>query len=74
MPDDPEVHTLINLALHRAKVPLDLRNRRQLIIKSISAKQRPAGLGHRPSSFSPAVAIPFRVPALHQILFLCIHR
>jgi hypothetical protein len=39
--DDPEVRTLMNLALHRAKVPLDPRNRRQLIIKSISAKQRP---------------------------------
>jgi hypothetical protein len=39
--DDPEVQSLINLALHRAKVPLDPRNRRRLIIKSISAKQRP---------------------------------
>ena len=39
--DDPEVENLMNLALHRAKVPLDPKNRRQLIIKSISAKQRP---------------------------------
>jgi hypothetical protein len=46
--DDPEVHTLINLALYRAKVPLDLRNRRQLIIKSISAKQRPRRPGPPP--------------------------
>lgn len=38
---DPEVERLINLAHHRAKVPLDPKNRRQLIIKSISAKQRP---------------------------------
>ncbi len=39
--DDPYVQGLMNLALHRAKVPLDPKNRRQLIIKSISAKQRP---------------------------------
>jgi hypothetical protein len=39
--DDPYVQSLMNLALHRAKVPLDPKNRRQLIIKSISAKQRP---------------------------------
>jgi len=38
--DDPYVQGLMNLALHRAKVPLDPpQNRRQLIIKS--AKQRP---------------------------------
>jgi hypothetical protein len=39
--DDPYVQGLMNLALHRAKVPLDPKNHRQLIIKSISAKQRP---------------------------------
>jgi hypothetical protein len=39
--DDPEVQSLMNLELHRANVPLDPKNRRQLIIKSISAKQRP---------------------------------
>ncbi len=39
--DDAYVQSLMNLALHRAKVPLDPKNRRQLIIKSISAKQRP---------------------------------
>jgi hypothetical protein len=39
--EDPYVQSLMNLALHRAKVPLDTKNRRQLIIKSISAKQRP---------------------------------
>ena len=39
--DDPVVVSLMNLAIHRAKVPLDPKNRRQLIIKSISAKQRP---------------------------------
>jgi len=39
--DDPYVQGLMNLALHRAKAPLDPKNRRQLIIKSISAKQRP---------------------------------
>jgi Domain of unknown function (DU1801) len=39
--DDPEVQRLMSLALHHAKAPLDPRNRPQLIIKSISAKQRP---------------------------------
>jgi hypothetical protein len=39
--DDPKVQSLMNTALHRAKVPLDPKARRRLIIKSISAKQRP---------------------------------
>jgi hypothetical protein len=39
--DDPEIVSLINTALHRAKVPLDPKQPRHLIIKSISAKQRP---------------------------------
>jgi len=39
--DEPYVQSLMNLALNRAKVPLDHKNRRQFIIKSISAKQRP---------------------------------
>jgi hypothetical protein len=39
--DDPEVRDLINVALNRAKVPMPAGARRKLIIKSISAKQRP---------------------------------
>jgi hypothetical protein len=39
--DDPEIVSLINSALHRAKVPLDPKQPRRLIIKSIAAKQRP---------------------------------
>ena len=39
--DDPEVLSLINVALNRAKVPMPPGARRKLIIKSISAKQRP---------------------------------
>jgi len=39
--DDPKVQSLINAALHRAKVSFDPKSRRCLIIKSISAKQRP---------------------------------
>ena len=39
--DDPEIRELINVALNRAKVPMPARARRKLIIKSISAKQRP---------------------------------
>ena len=39
--DEPEVRELINVALNRAKVPMPVGARRKLIIKSISAKQRP---------------------------------
>jgi hypothetical protein len=39
--DDPEVRSLVNVALNRAKVPLPAGARRKLIIQSISAKQRP---------------------------------
>ncbi len=39
--DDPTVRKLMKAALARAKVPLDPKQRRQLIIKSVSAKQRP---------------------------------
>jgi Domain of unknown function (DU1801) len=39
--DDPEIVSLMNTALHRAKVPLDPKQPRRLIIKSLSAKQRP---------------------------------
>jgi hypothetical protein len=39
--DDPGIVSLMNTALHRAKVPLDPKLPRRLIIKSISAKQRP---------------------------------
>lgn len=39
--DDPAVQSLMTSALYRAKVPLNPKCRRRLIIKSISAKQRP---------------------------------
>lgn len=39
--DDPEVLALINVALNRAKVSMPAGARRKLIIRSISAKQRP---------------------------------
>lgn len=39
--DEPEILDLMNSALYRAKVPIDPKARRRLIIKSISAKQRP---------------------------------
>jgi hypothetical protein len=38
--DEPDVRSLIAMALARAKVPLDPKQRRRLIIKSIWAKQR----------------------------------
>ena len=39
--DAPDVRMLTDLAIARAKVPLDPTQARGLIIKSISAKQRP---------------------------------
>jgi hypothetical protein len=39
--DDPEVLELINVALNCAKVPLNTAAKRKLMIKSVSAKQRP---------------------------------
>jgi hypothetical protein len=39
--DTPAVRTLIRTALERAKVPIDATARRRMVIKSISAKQRP---------------------------------
>jgi hypothetical protein len=39
--DDPPVRKLIEVALAKAKVPLDAAQKRRVIIKSISAKQRP---------------------------------
>lgn len=39
--ENPEVLSLINVALNRAKFPMPARSRRKLIIRSVSAKQRP---------------------------------
>jgi len=39
--EQPAVEDLIAQALELAKVPLDLSSPRQLVIKSVSAKQRP---------------------------------
>jgi hypothetical protein len=39
--DDIEIRSLMDDAMRRAKVPIDSRKRRRIIIKSISAKQRP---------------------------------
>jgi hypothetical protein len=44
--DQPAVQALLATALARARVPLDPNNPRCLVIKSVSAKQRP----RRPSS------------------------
>ncbi len=39
--DDPQVVTLMDEALLRAKVRMDSKQKRRLVIRSISAKQRP---------------------------------
>ena len=39
--DDPKVRQLMDSALKRAKSPIPVAGRHQLIIKSVSAKQRP---------------------------------
>jgi hypothetical protein len=38
---DPEVRQLMDIALNRAKSPIPLDGNHRLIIKSVSAKQRP---------------------------------
>ena len=39
--DEPEVRTLMDQAVRRAKNPINGSSRRRLVIRSISAKQRP---------------------------------
>jgi hypothetical protein len=39
--DEPEIRELINVALYRARVPFDPKQKRQLVIRAISKKQRP---------------------------------
>jgi len=39
--DDPQICTLIDEALRRAKVKMDPKQKQKLVIRSISAKQRP---------------------------------
>ena len=39
--DKPAIKALMKLALERAGKPLDKKNRSRIIIKSVSAKQRP---------------------------------
>jgi hypothetical protein len=39
--DEPDLRRLLDVALARAKVTLDANQKRRLIIKAISAKQRP---------------------------------
>jgi hypothetical protein len=39
--DDPKVRQLLSLALKRAKTPIPMNGEPRLIIKSVSAKQRP---------------------------------
>jgi hypothetical protein len=39
--DEPEIRALMDLAVRRAKHPINGSSRRRLVIRSISAKQRP---------------------------------
>ena len=39
--DEPEIRELMSEALRRAKAPIDPKQRGKMIIKSVSAKQRP---------------------------------
>ena len=39
--DEPEVRELINVALNRAKVPIDPKQKRRMVVRSVSKKQRP---------------------------------
>jgi hypothetical protein len=51
--DEPAVHALIQEALSRAKVPLGTNTSHRIVIKSISAKQRPRRPPEKPAK-SPA--------------------
>ena len=39
--EEPAVRELIAQAMERAKVPIDAKAKRRMVIKSVSAKQRP---------------------------------
>jgi hypothetical protein len=52
--DDPEVKALMDEAISRARLTFDLKGTHQLIIKSVSAKQRP----RRPASKSTKATRP----------------
>jgi hypothetical protein len=39
--DRPEIRALVQAALARASVPIDAKQRRRLVIRSVSARQRP---------------------------------
>jgi len=39
--DNPAVRTLLRIAMARADVPIDPKQRRRLVIRSVSTKQRP---------------------------------
>jgi hypothetical protein len=45
---NPDVSALMDQALAQAKVPLDPKRKRRIIIKAISAKQRPRRPGAKP--------------------------
>jgi hypothetical protein len=47
--DEPDVRKLIDVALERAQVRMDPKTKHRLIIKSVSAKQRPR---HKPAAES----------------------
>jgi len=57
---DPDVEALIAQAVARAKAPFATRGRGTLVIRSVSAKQRPR---RRPASAPPRVAARKRVTA-----------
>jgi len=42
--DDPEVLELINVALNRAKVPMPAGGRRKMVVRAVSARQKPRRL------------------------------
>src|SRR3974390_1020858 len=46
--DAPDVRKLVAVALERARMPLDPKRRRAVVIKSVAAKQRPRRTGAAP--------------------------
>jgi hypothetical protein len=46
--DEPEIRALMKVALERAKVQLDPKQERYMVIKSVSKKQRPRSAASKP--------------------------
>ena len=63
--DEPAIRTLIEDALTRAKVPIPAEQKRQFLIKSVSAKQRPRRASGRKNHQEVTTARPHESKVKH---------